>query len=108
MSSGEQQKCSDMGAAFQNKGLTPAIKCIYGDSVTDCMKKIKVTDVSSCQTATVMFIHLKFKGQHESLMENGFFEAALTSDLTKRNKKDSLFMLRKQEGRLLLSVQTSR
>lgn len=42
LSSGEQQKCGDMGSEFQKKGLTPAIKCIYGDSVTDCMKKIKV------------------------------------------------------------------
>lgn len=42
VSSGEQQKCGDMGSEFQKKGLTPAIKCIYGDSVTDCMKKIKV------------------------------------------------------------------
>ncbi|XP_044056929.1 melanotransferrin [Siniperca chuatsi] len=41
LSSGEQQKCADMAVAFQNKGLTPAIKCVYGDSVTDCMKKIK-------------------------------------------------------------------
>uniref|UniRef100_A0A3Q3M613 Serotransferrin n=1 Tax=Mastacembelus armatus TaxID=205130 RepID=A0A3Q3M613_9TELE len=38
---GEQQKCADMSVAFQNKGLTPSIKCVYGDSVTDCMKKIK-------------------------------------------------------------------
>ncbi|XP_003974413.3 melanotransferrin [Takifugu rubripes] len=41
VSSGEQQKCGDMGSEFQKKGLTPAIKCIYGDSETDCMKKIK-------------------------------------------------------------------
>ncbi|XP_061739575.1 melanotransferrin [Nerophis ophidion] len=41
LSSGEQNKCADMGAAFQSKGLTPVINCIYGDSVTDCMKKIK-------------------------------------------------------------------
>lgn len=52
LSSGEQQKCADMALAFQSKGLTPDIKCVYGDSVTDCMKKIKVTDVSHC-----LFLH---------------------------------------------------
>ncbi|XP_070688050.1 melanotransferrin [Pempheris klunzingeri] len=41
VSSGEQQKCGSMGAAFQSKGLTPAVKCVHGDSVTDCMRKIK-------------------------------------------------------------------
>ncbi|KAM7388163.1 hypothetical protein PAMP_024361 [Pampus punctatissimus] len=41
LSSGEQQKCADMAVAFQSKGLTPEIKCVYGDSVPDCMKKIK-------------------------------------------------------------------
>lgn len=46
ISSGEQQKCADMSVAFQSKGLTPNINCVYGDSVTDCMKKIKVTEIS--------------------------------------------------------------
>ncbi|KAL7397150.1 hypothetical protein ABVT39_017617 [Epinephelus coioides] len=41
LSSGEQKKCAEMSVAFQSKGLTPSIKCIYGESVTDCMKKIK-------------------------------------------------------------------
>ncbi|XP_047442574.1 melanotransferrin [Mugil cephalus] len=41
LSSGEQQKCADMSNAFHSKGLTPTIKCIYGDSVTDCMARIK-------------------------------------------------------------------
>ncbi|PWA21072.1 hypothetical protein CCH79_00009488, partial [Gambusia affinis] len=41
LSSGEQQKCADMGAAFQSKGLTPTVSCIYGASLTDCMAKIK-------------------------------------------------------------------
>uniref|UniRef100_UPI0037E918E9 melanotransferrin n=1 Tax=Semicossyphus pulcher TaxID=241346 RepID=UPI0037E918E9 len=41
LSNGEQQKCASMGAAFQSKGLTPDVKCLYGDSVTDCMEKIK-------------------------------------------------------------------
>lgn len=44
LSSGEQQKCSDMAIAFKSKGLTPDIMCVYGDSVTDCMKKIQVPD----------------------------------------------------------------
>uniref|UniRef100_UPI003AAA857F melanotransferrin n=1 Tax=Centroberyx gerrardi TaxID=166262 RepID=UPI003AAA857F len=41
LSSGEQQKCGEMGTAFSTKGLTPHISCVYGDSVTDCMKKIQ-------------------------------------------------------------------
>ncbi|GAA6223961.1 melanotransferrin [Lates japonicus] len=41
LSSGEQQKCADMAVNFKSKGLTPDIKCVYGDSVTDCMAKIK-------------------------------------------------------------------
>ncbi|XP_030583283.1 melanotransferrin [Archocentrus centrarchus] len=41
LSSGEQQKCADMGLNFQSKDLTPKITCTYGDSVTDCMMKIK-------------------------------------------------------------------
>ncbi|KAG7242300.1 hypothetical protein INR49_023976 [Caranx melampygus] len=41
LSSGEQQKCADMATAFQSKRLTPDIKCVYGNSVTDCMNKIK-------------------------------------------------------------------
>ncbi|XP_061594643.1 melanotransferrin [Cololabis saira] len=41
MSSSERQKCADMATAFQSKGLTPSISCIDGESVTDCMDKIK-------------------------------------------------------------------
>ncbi|CAJ1061125.1 melanotransferrin [Xyrichtys novacula] len=41
LSGGEQQKCGDMGAAFSSKRLTPTIRCVRGDSVTDCMEKIK-------------------------------------------------------------------
>ncbi|XP_056132177.1 melanotransferrin [Lampris incognitus] len=40
-SSGEQNKCAAMAQAFSGKGLTPTIKCVYGDSPTDCMKKIQ-------------------------------------------------------------------
>uniref|UniRef100_A0AAX7V7V0 Serotransferrin n=1 Tax=Astatotilapia calliptera TaxID=8154 RepID=A0AAX7V7V0_ASTCA len=47
ISSGEQQKCADMSVAFQSKGLTPNINCVYGDSVTDCMKKIKNKDADA-------------------------------------------------------------
>ncbi|KAM9358516.1 melanotransferrin [Symphorus nematophorus] len=41
VSSGEQEKCVAMSQAFQSKSLTPGISCVYGDSVTECMKKIK-------------------------------------------------------------------
>lgn len=41
LTNGEQQKCNDMAAAFRSQSLTPSIGCVYGDSVTDCMKKIK-------------------------------------------------------------------
>ncbi|XP_061152376.1 melanotransferrin [Syngnathus typhle] len=41
LSTGEQRKCAAMGAAFQEKGLFPRVNCIYGDSVTDCLEKIK-------------------------------------------------------------------
>lgn len=41
VSSGEQQKCGEMAKAFQSKGLTPVIQCVFGNSETDCMKKIK-------------------------------------------------------------------
>ncbi|XP_056271003.1 melanotransferrin [Pseudoliparis swirei] len=41
LSGGEQQKCGDMSTSFKRKGLTPIINCVYGESVTDCMNKIK-------------------------------------------------------------------
>ncbi|CAK6971351.1 melanotransferrin [Scomber scombrus] len=41
LSSGEQKKCTDMADAFRVKGLVPQIQCVYGDSVTHCLKKIK-------------------------------------------------------------------
>lgn len=49
VSDGEQKKCADMGSAFQSKGLRPEVKCVFGESMTDCMQKIKVADVSYCQ-----------------------------------------------------------
>ncbi|KAF4079310.1 hypothetical protein AMELA_G00191730 [Ameiurus melas] len=41
LSSGEQNKCVDMAKAFQMKGLSPNIQCLYGNSVDDCMEKIQ-------------------------------------------------------------------
>lgn len=41
LSSSEQRKCVEMAHAFNTKGLTPSIQCIYGDSIPDCMKKIQ-------------------------------------------------------------------
>ncbi|XP_028299481.1 melanotransferrin [Gouania willdenowi] len=41
LSTGEQQKCVDMSVAFSQQGLIPKISCIFGDSVTDCMNRIK-------------------------------------------------------------------
>ncbi|KAI7807691.1 melanotransferrin [Triplophysa rosa] len=41
LSYGEQQKCADMAVAFNSKNLIPKIKCVYGTSVEDCMKKIQ-------------------------------------------------------------------
>ncbi|KAE8293774.1 Melanotransferrin [Larimichthys crocea] len=41
LSNAEQNKCADMAVEFQKKSLTPTIQCVYGESVTDCMQKIK-------------------------------------------------------------------
>ncbi|XP_053738302.1 melanotransferrin [Synchiropus splendidus] len=41
LSSGEQRKCVDMAAAFLRKNLSPTISCLHGDSVADCLQKIK-------------------------------------------------------------------
>lgn len=49
LSSGEQQKCADMGRVFQSKGLTPGVQCLYGQSVADCLEKIKVRDILDSQ-----------------------------------------------------------
>ncbi|CAL8396370.1 unnamed protein product [Boreogadus saida] len=37
----EQRKCVDMAQAFRTKGLAPGVQCVYGDSVPDCLAKIK-------------------------------------------------------------------
>lgn len=55
LTSGEQQKCAGMGVAFQSKGLTPEIRCVYGDSVTDCMKRIKVNVGLDLESSTKVF-----------------------------------------------------
>lgn len=55
LTSGEQQKCAGMGVAFQSKGLTPEIRCVYGDSVTDCMKRIKVNVGLDLESSTKIF-----------------------------------------------------
>ncbi|KAM9385766.1 melanotransferrin [Pholidichthys leucotaenia] len=41
LSSGEQRKCVDMDMEFKKKSLTPPVSCVFGDSVTDCMSRIK-------------------------------------------------------------------
>ncbi|XP_034035386.1 melanotransferrin [Thalassophryne amazonica] len=41
LSFGEQQKCADMAVSFSSRQLTPEIQCVYGESVTDCTKKIQ-------------------------------------------------------------------
>lgn len=48
LSKGEQQKCADMTVAFKSKNLIPDIQCVYGASVEDCLKKIKV-----CQSKVI-------------------------------------------------------
>ncbi|XP_066519091.1 melanotransferrin [Hoplias malabaricus] len=47
LSQGEQQKCADMGAAFQKQGLTPEIRCVFGTSVDNCMQKIKENEADA-------------------------------------------------------------
>lgn len=40
MSVGEEQKCVQMRTAFDTQNLSPAVVCVAGDSVDDCMIKI--------------------------------------------------------------------
>lgn len=60
LSSGEERKCTAMRDAFQSQSLTPAIQCVTGESVTDCMKKIKVTAAFIHSS-----IHSEFQGSPE-------------------------------------------
>lgn len=64
LSHGEQQKCADMAVAFNSKNLIPKIKCVYGTSVDDCMKKIQV-----CTLRTLTFKRLNDLGLLYCLLE---------------------------------------
>ncbi|KAG5276368.1 hypothetical protein AALO_G00131080 [Alosa alosa] len=41
LSSEEQRKCVAMAEAFNSASLTPKLQCVFGDSVDQCMQKIK-------------------------------------------------------------------
>lgn len=45
----EQRKCTDMRDAFQTRGLVPRIECVFGESVKNCMQRIKVATFTSDQ-----------------------------------------------------------
>lgn len=49
LSTSEQTKCTDMRNAFQTRGLTPRVECVFGESVTNCLQRIKVTTFISDQ-----------------------------------------------------------
>ena len=44
VSSFEMRKCENMIMAFAAKGLKPDLNCILGDSIRDCMDKIRTGD----------------------------------------------------------------
>lgn len=43
VSNAEQQKCADMGKAFQGAGIQPLLLCVDGTSADHCVQLIKVT-----------------------------------------------------------------
>lgn len=47
LSTGEQQKCADMSVHFHSKGLIPTVRCVYGDSVTDCLRRVQTGEADA-------------------------------------------------------------
>lgn len=51
----EQRKCTDMRDAFQTRGLTPRVECVFGESVKNCLQRIKVDLVFIIQLLLVYY-----------------------------------------------------